>query len=320
MAKPKIAFYWCSSCGGCEESIIDLAEEFLTLATVADIVFWPIAMDVKYKDVAAMNEGEIEVTLINGAVRMDEQEEMALTLRKKSKLIIAHGTCAHLGGIAGLADFYKAEDVLNRTYRESPLVKNPEGTLPEVKTIESGRELRLPGFHDMVKTLDQVVDVDYYIPGCPPTPDLTKKAIMMVLENNLPPKGGVLAEKKALCDTCPRRDGRPDNLRIKEIKRLYETEWNPERCFLDQGIICLGPATRGGCNARCINANMPCRGCFGPLDNKMDQGAQSLSFLSSLFDSRDEEELKKIADSIPDPAGLFYRYSLASSMLKGMIK
>jgi len=200
------------------------------------------------------------------------------------------------------------------------LVKNPEGTLPEVKTIESGRELRLPGFHDMVKTLDQVVDVDYYIPGCPPTPDLTKKAIMMVLENNLPPKGGVLAEKKALCDTCPRRDGRPDNLRIKEIKRLYETEWNPERCFLDQGIICLGPATRGGCNARCINANMPCRGCFGPLDNKMDQGAQSLSFLSSLFDSRDEEELKKIADSIPDPAGLFYRYSLASSMLKGMIK
>jgi len=115
MAKPKIAFYWCSSCGGCEESVIDLAEEFLTLATVADIVFWPIAMDVKYKDVAAMNEGEIEVTLINGAVRMDEQEEMALTLRKKSKLIIAHGTCAHLGGIAGLADFYKAEDVLNRT-------------------------------------------------------------------------------------------------------------------------------------------------------------------------------------------------------------
>jgi F420-non-reducing hydrogenase small subunit len=315
--KQKIALYWCSSCGGCDVSVIDLAEDILTVVADADIVFWPIAMDFKYKDVAAMDDGEVTATLINGAIRMDEQEQMAKILRRKSELLIAHGTCAHLGGIVGLANFYKREQVLNRAYKEVPTVENPQGILPKVKTIKSGRELSLPGFHDTVKSLDQVVKVDYYIPGCPPTPELVKTAIMMVLENRLPPKGSILAGKKALCDTCPRKDGRPDKSRIREFKRLFETEWDPAKCFLDQAILCLGPATRGGCGARCVNANMPCRGCFGPTDNVRDQGAKSISFLASMIDSKDEEELKKIADSIPDPAGLFYRYSLASSMLKG---
>ncbi|MBW1926465.1 MAG: oxidoreductase [Deltaproteobacteria bacterium] len=317
--KPKIALYWCSGCGGCEESVIDLAEDILKVAAAADIVFWPVAIDFKYKDVLALNDGEITATLINGAVRMGEQEQIAKILRKKSKLVIAHGSCAHLGGIVGLANFYKGEAVLSRSYKEVPTVKNPQGTLPKVETVESGRRLKLSGFHDHVKALDQVVDIDYYIPGCPPTPDLVQNAIMMILEDRLPARGSVLAEKKALCDTCPRRDSRPNRSRIKEFKRLYQTEWDPAKCFLDQGIICLGPATRGGCGARCINANMPCRGCFGPTDNVIDQGAKSLSFLASMIDSKDGETLKKIADSIPDPAGLFYKYSLASSILKGKI-
>lgn len=319
MEKRKIALYWCSSCGGCEESVIDLGEDILRVAAAADIVFWPLAMDFKYEDLAAMNDGEIAATLLNGAIRMDEQEHMAQLLRKKSKLLIAHGSCAHLGGVYGLANFYKREDVLNRSYNEVPTVRNPQGLLPKSKTIGPGRELELSGFHDRVKALDQVVVVDYYIPGCPPTPELVKKAIMMVLEDRLPPEGAVLAEKKALCETCPRKDGRPDKIEIKAFKRLFETEWDPTKCFLDQGLICLGPATRGGCDARCINANMPCRGCFGPTESVMDQGAKSLSFLASIIDSNDEEELERIADSIPDPAGLFYRYSLASSMLRGKI-
>jgi F420-non-reducing hydrogenase small subunit len=317
--KPKIALYWCSSCGGCEESVIDLAEDILTLAEAADIVWWPVAMDFKYEHVAAMKDGEITATLINGAVRMDEQEHMARLLRQKSRYLIAHGACAHLGGVVGLANFYEREDVLARSYKEVPTVDNTEGTLPKVKTVEGGRQLKLSGFHDAVKALDQVVEVDYYVPGCPPTPELIKDAIFMVLEDRLPAKGSVLADKKALCDTCPRKDSKPDRLRIEEFKRLFETNWDPTKCFLDQGIICLGPATRGGCVARCINANMPCRGCFGPTDNVKDQGAKSLSFLASLIDPKDEEQLKKIADSIPDPAGLFYRYGLASSMLKGKI-
>jgi len=317
--KPKIALYWCSSCGGCEESVVDLAEDILQVSEMADIVFWPVAMDFKYKDLEALNDGEIAATLINGAIRMDEQEEMARLLRRKSEVLMAHGSCAHIGGVPGLANFFERQDVLDRSYKEVPTVKNPEGTLPEVESVAYGRELKLSGFHDCVRALNQVVDVDYYIPGCPPTPELIRDAIIMALEGRLPPKGSVLAEKKALCDTCPRRDSRPERLRIKEFKRLHQTEWNPEKCFLNQALICLGPATRGGCMARCIHANMPCRGCFGPTDDVRDQGAKSLSFLASMIDSKDEKELERIADSIPDPAGLFYRYSLASSLLKGKI-
>lgn len=314
--KPKIALYWCSSCGGCEESVVDLAEDLLTVAAAVDIVFWPVALDFKYKDVVALKDGEITATLINGAIRTDEQEHMAKILRKKSRLLFAHGSCAHLGGVVGLANFYEREDLLNRLYQEVPTINNPQAILPQPETIESGKNLQLPDFHDTVKALDQVVEVDYTIPGCPPTPELIKEAVMMVLEDRLPPRGSVLAEKKALCDTCPRRDSKPEPLRIKEFKRVYEAEWDPTKCFLADGIICLGPATRGGCNARCINANMPCRGCFGPTDNVRDQGAKSSSFVASIIDVTDKEALEKIVDSIPDPGGLFYRYGLASSILK----
>ena len=316
MPKPKIGIYWCASCGGCEEAVVDLAEDILMVAENVDIVFWPVAMDFKYEDVEALPDGELAVTLINGAIRMDEQEHVAKLLRKKSKLIIAHGSCAHLGGVVGLANFYKREEVLERAYKEVPSLNNPQGVLPNVKTEESGHEIQLSGFYQTVKPLDQVIDVDYYIPGCPPPPELIKNAITALLEGKLPPKGAVLAEQKALCHTCSRRDTKPDRLKIDGFKRVWETEWDPERCFLDQGIICLGPVTRGGCGERCIKANMPCRGCFGATDQVIDQGAKSASFLASLIDSNDPEEIERIAGSIPDAAGLFYRYGLASSILK----
>lgn len=317
MGKPKVALYWCSSCGGCEESVVDLAEDILKVVEAVDIVFWPVAMDFKYKDLEALNDGELTATLINGAIRIDEQEHIAKILRKKSKLIIAHGSCASFGGAVGLGNFYKREELLNRAYKEVPSVKNPKRELPQVETEESGRKLKLPDFHRTVRSLSHVIEVDYYIPGCPPPPELIKDAIMAILTDKLPPRGSVLAEKKALCDTCSRKDTKPDKTSVQGFKRLYETEWDHTKCFLDQGLICLGPATRGGCKERCIKANFPCRGCFGPTDNVKDQGAKSLSALASIIDSNNEEELNKIVDSIPDPAGLFYRYSLASSILKG---
>lgn len=320
MVKPKIGLYWCAGCGGCDETVVDLAEDILKVAEAVDIVFWPVAMDFKRSDVEAMQDGELAVTLINGAIRTDEQKEMAELLRRKSRLIIANGSCACLGGVVGLANFYKREDILNRVYREVPTVKNPGKILPQIKTEESGKELMLPGFHDSVKCLNQIIDVDYYLPGCPSPPEAIKNAIVAILENNLPPKGTVFGEKKALCAVCSRRDSKPDKIRINRFKRLYETEWDGTKCFLDQDIICLGPVTRGGCGERCIKGNMPCRGCFGPLDNVIDYGAKAISFLSSIIDSNDEEELKKIAASLPDPGGLFYRYSLADSLLSKQTK
>src|SRR4030043_1614651 len=306
MAKPKIALYWCSSCGGCEESVVDMTEDLLKIKESADIVFWPVAIDTKYKDVKEMKDGEIAVCLINGSIRMDEQQYMARLLRKKSQIIIAHGSCAHIGGIYGLANFYTKEECLNRAYKEVPSVRNPEGILPQVKSKDDERELELSGFHDLVKSLDQVIEVDYYIPGCPPNPKYILEAITSVLQNVLLPKGSIFADRKALCSTCSRRDSKPEKVVMKEIKRVHEWIWDPEKCFLAQDMICLGPATRGGCEERCIKANMPCRGCFGPSDNVTDQGAKTLSFLASLFESTNEKELKRLFNAIPDAGGLFY--------------
>lgn len=319
MNKPKVAFYWCASCGGCEESIVDLAEDILTVAGAVDIVFWPVAMDFKRADVEALADGEITASLINGAIRTDEQEHMAKLLRRKSKVVIAHGSCAHLGGVVGLANFYERDEILARAYLEVPTVHNEEGILPQVKSLQSEKELELPAFHDTVRPLDQVVDVDYYIPGCPPPPDLIKKAVMALLEGTLPPKGTVLAEKKALCDSCSLKESKPEKITISEFKRVYEKEWDPNICFLAQSIICLGPATRGGCGERCISANMPCRGCFGPTENVTDQGAKFTAALASMIESDDDRGVEKAVDSVPDLAGLLYRYSLASSSMRRRI-
>jgi F420-non-reducing hydrogenase small subunit len=106
MAKPKVAFYWCASCGGCEEAVVDLNEDILKVADAVDIVLWPVALDFKRKDVEALNDGDIAVSFINGAVRLEEQEEMVKLLRQKSGLVVAFGACAHMGGITRLGNIW----------------------------------------------------------------------------------------------------------------------------------------------------------------------------------------------------------------------
>lgn len=315
-AKPKVAFYWCSSCGGCEESIVDLAEDILKVVDAVDIVFWPVALDFKKKDVEAMEDGSIAVSFINGAVRLSEQEEMVKLLRKKSGLVVAHGSCSHLGGIPGLGNFWNKETIFNRAYHTTPSTDNPDGTVPLEKAKVDGKELTLPSFYDTVYALDQVIDVDYYLPGCAPPRDLILNAVQAILEGKLPPKGAVLSPNKSLCEDCDRNESKPEKLVISEIKRPWEVEIDPEKCFLAQGIICMGPATRTGCGERCIEANMPCRGCFGPTDQVFDQGAKFLSALASILDTDDEKEIEKIVDTIIDPAGTFYRFSLPHSILR----
>ena len=315
--KPKIALYWCSSCGGCEESVIDLSEGLLELAERADIVFWPVALDSRLKDLEALDDGEIDLSLINGAIRLREQARMAQLLRRKSKVIFAHGTCAHLGGIVGLGNFHTVQEILERSFRDVPTVRNLGGILPGGSVEGSERGPKLSPLIDKVMALDQVIDVDCFIPGCPPPPELVGKAVWSVLEGKLPEKGFVFGDGKALCHTCPLLESKPEIIRVKRFKRVHETDWDPGKCFLPQGIICLGPATRGGCGSRCIRANMPCRGCFGPLETMEDHGAGILSFIATMIDADHEKEIRRITASIPDPGSLFYRYSAPHSILGG---
>ncbi len=315
-AKPKVAFYWCASCGGCEEAVVDLAEQLLDVVAAVDIVFWPCAMDFKRHDVEAMADGAILATFVNGAVRSTEQEEMAHLLRRKSQLLIAFGACAQLGGIPGLANLSSAAGVMGAVYHESPSTVNPEGSVPLRHVRQDGYGLDLPGLYDTVRTLDQVETVDYYVPGCAPTPGIIAKALGVLLSGALPPKGTVLAPDVALCDECPRKASKPEALALTAFRRPSEVLLDETQCLLAQGVLCMGPATRAGCEAACVKGNMPCTGCFGPTSRVRDQGAKALAGFASAVGSNDAAEIARITGGIADPVGSLYRYGLAASLLR----
>jgi F420-non-reducing hydrogenase small subunit len=317
--KPKVAFYWCASCGGCEESIVDLAESILDVVAAVDIVFWPVAMDFKVSDVEAMPDKSITAALINGAIRTSEQEEMVRLLRRKSVCVIAYGSCAHLGGIPSLANQFPREQILKYVYEDAPSVVNAAKVRPQTRFEENGRVATLPEFRNVVRSLDQVIDVDYYLPGCAPTPKLLAAAVQALLSGKLPPKGTVLAPDTALCDECPRKESKPTDVSFKEFKRPHQVKMDPSLCFLTQGVVCMGPATRGGCEALCIKGCMPCTGCFGPSSRVRDQGAKILSSLCANLEAEEEKDIEKVLAGIPDPVGTFYRYGLARSILRRKI-
>ena len=311
--KLELGLYWAASCGGCDIAILELREKILDLDAAADILFWPVAVDFKYKDVEAMPDGHMDVCLFNGAIRTGENEHIAHLLRQKSKVLVAFGSCSHLGGIPGLGNFFDRQSIFERVYLEAPSVDNPDGILPQTSFQLPEGEVTIPEFYNTVKTLGQVEDVDYFVPGCPPQAPQIWAVIEAILGGNLPPKGSVVgATEKTVCDEC---EHKREEKRIEKFYRPHEIVPEPGRCLFDQGIICSGPATRGGCGALCPSVNMPCRGCYGPPPNVIDQGAALLSAVASVVDADTEEEAARIVGQIVDPVGTFYRFGLPASLL-----
>jgi F420-non-reducing hydrogenase small subunit len=139
----------------------------------------------------------------------------------------------------------------------------------------------------------------------------------------LPPKGSVVgAGETALCEECPLEK---DTKTIERFYRPYEITPEPGVCLLEQGLVCLGPATRSGCGARCPQVGMGCRGCYGGLGTVDDQGARMLAAVASVIEASGEpgedeaviaKRIDDALDTIPDPAGTFYRFSMAHSILR----
>jgi len=277
MSKLKFGFYWAASCGGCEIAVLDMDEDLLEVLDVADVVFWPVAMDIKYKDVEAMEDGYMDVVFFNGAVRNSEQEHLAKLLRKKAKYMVAFGSCAYTGGIPGLANVSNREEIFDVVYLKSPSTVNPKKIVPRTEVEVPEGELTLPV--------------------------------------------SVRAPELSVCDECPRKK---ENKQITEIKRIVDHTPDPDKCLLEQGFICMGPATRGGCGARCINANMPCTGCGGPCPGAIEQGSAMISALSTILGLAAEKEegfdFEELLTQLKDPVGTFYKYSLAGSIINRKVK
>ena len=314
MDKAKLAIYWASACGGCDISIMELGEHLLELAKLADIIFWPCAMDFKYNDVEQMEDGHINITLFNGSIRTSEDLHIARLLRTKSRALIAFGSCAIEGCVPGLSNVKGADYALMRAFQDTPDTENAEGGLLDRLENEPA-SLALPTLFAQLRSLEQVVAVDAYIPGCPPNHDQVWKAINQLLEQGLPqtPERLLGVDERALCDQCPRI--RKGKIRVERFYRVHEAIPDTEQCLLEQGFICAGPATHAGCGAACIKANMPCRGCYGPPDGVKDQGAALLTAVAAGFAGQTDAAIRTALASIVDPVGTFYRYGYATSSL-----
>ncbi len=167
MSKPKFAMYWAASCGGCEIAVLNIHEKILDVDANFEVVFWPVAMDAKYKDVEAMEDGSILLTLFNGGIRNDENEHIAKLMRRKSQILVAFGSCANEGCIPGLANFSPSSEIMTTAFN-TITTDNPQGILPQTTYAMPEGEIHIPTILPRLKTLAQVVDVDYFMPGCPP--------------------------------------------------------------------------------------------------------------------------------------------------------
>jgi F420-non-reducing hydrogenase small subunit len=322
--KRKFAMYWAASCGGCEISVLNIGDKILAVDEAFDVVFWPCAADFKYQDVQNYPDGYIDLCLFNGAIRSSENEEMAHLLRQKSKVLVAFGSCAHEGCIPALSNLTTAEATLRAVYLDSPSTDNPQGILPQPVTQVPEGELHIPTFYNTVMSLGQVVPVDYIVPGCPPEPHQIWAVLEAIINGaELPPPGSTIigAGKVAICEECPLEK---HEKQIERFYRPYEITPEPGLCLLEQGLLCMGVATRSGCGALCPRVNMPCRGCYGLLDGVEDQGANVVSAVASVVNAGapgdDEAELERkieaAMDTLVDPAGTFYRFNMAHSLLR----
>lgn len=276
----KIASDWLNACSGCEIAIVDMGERLLTVLELVEFVHIPVLMDHKYYGQTGAGDHldipEADVGILSGGIRNEEHLEVARVMRQKCKAIIALGTCATHGGIPSLINSYSNEDLLARYY-------GTESTDPADARPSEG----VPPLLDSCYALDEKIDVDIYLPGCPPHPDQVFLALSAFLEGRVPELPG-----KSVCDACPtKREGKG---RIKQLRRFLQTPQygSPDepldemRCFLEQGLLCMGPVTRAGCGGdkvlpRCISARVPCRGCYGPVRHDGNQRLDMLNALAS---------------------------------------
>ncbi len=311
--KPKFAMYWASSCGGCEIAVLNIGEKILDVDANFDVAFWPVAMDAKYKDVEAMEDGSIMLTPVqrrhpharkrrDGQVAAPQEQDSGLVrFVRDRRLHPRPGEPAR-----------QAKSSIRPTARSAPITQRQ--VRPQRVTIVPEGELTYPEFNPVVRTLDQVVPVDYYMPGCPPESHQIAAVIDLVIQvlqgkAQLPPKGSVIgAGASTVCDECPRER---NVKKITKFVRIQEVAHiDPELCLLEQGIPCNGPATRQGCGALCPQVAAQCIGCYGPAEGVVDYGARLITAFASVIDAKDPAEIERILDGIPDPVGQFYRFNL----------
>ncbi len=170
MAKPKVASDWMAGCAGCHMSLLDMDERIAKIVELVDLRATPIT-DLKEPDVSG-----VDVGILEGGINNSSNEEVAHRMRSRCKILVALGDCAVFGGVPAMRNFFTIEESLRRAYVETE------------STDESGRipddpELAVP---TKVRALHEVVPVDVFVPGCPPSADTIYYVLSELAQGRIP--------------------------------------------------------------------------------------------------------------------------------------
>lgn len=239
---PKIATLQLCGCSGCHVSILDTSQDLFSLIDNGRIAlkYMQILMDVKEL------EEPIDVLLVEGCVLTQHDQDILEAYAKYAQKIVAIGSCASFGGPAALGNQFHRGDILRRMYPSS----NPSGK-SQIPTVG------LPRVHEFACPIDTFVKVDLFVPGCPPESRTIRDFVNATIDNK-----SSLTSIKSVCDECNRKRNGDSPSKIRRIIEIDEL--SPDKCLVEQGIVCMGKMTTGGCGAKCPSAGAPCEGCYGP--------------------------------------------------------
>lgn len=288
----KIAIEELAGCSGCTISVLDLHEQILALLEKVEIVYSPVIMDVKEPP-----EG-IDIAFVTGAVRNEENQERLKTIRKRSKKIVALGTCACYGGISGLSMLSSSSDIFQCVYREVETGK-ADNLIPK----------EVPPFLYRTFAVGDVAKVDYYVTGCPPK-EKYLQTILPALVKDEP----VQLSKKSVCSECDRVMGSVEKW---HLKRRHEGIPDREHCLLGQGYLCLGSVTFGRCGASCPHHNIPCQGCNGPsLDILREPCRDIFNMMIRRISDLTSISQKELEKEMFDVAHTLYPFTIGSLIME----
>ncbi|MFO7682114.1 MAG: NADP oxidoreductase [Chloroflexota bacterium] len=165
--KAKLATVWLDGCSGCHMSFLDIDERILAIAEKADLVYSPLVDNKDFPEMA-------DVTLIEGAVSSEEDLHKIKKVRAHTKILVSLGDCAVTANVPGMRNPFKVEDVLHRAYIENASLNRQ---IP-VEVIPALLKTSIP--------VHQVVDVDVFVPGCPPHADTIFFVLSELLEGRIP--------------------------------------------------------------------------------------------------------------------------------------
>lgn len=282
----KVAFMQSSDCWGCHQSLLNAHLGLLDILPALDIVYWPTVVDFKLDSLKARPDGDVLVGFVEGSMRTNADIENAKLMRAKCQLIVAFGSCACYGNVHGLANQWDIQEAINRKFTEAESITNENPKEPKE---------HMPGFASKIVPLDEIINVDIFMSGCPPKPEAIFSAIQYLLGQKPQPMS-----ETAFCNDC---------------------SLNNDNCLLEKGTLCFGPITSTGCTLKCTDDGNPCVGCLGPAKSvssrvgKLTQMTENLEQISS-GDKKNLYEFLTLFLNVPLMAG----FDLAGDILQQVKK